>query len=314
MTTTRELGRGPALTIYDGNGLAQGWRKSRALVAALQPPILQLHGWPSGNRRPIVADVRAAVPGVEVWFGIGVDGIARKVTSRAWSVAKGVAEMVALAKAARDLGAKCLVINAETYWKAHAGTPERALLEALARQAILAMAEACPELVLGFTSFDHPTFHGDFVWNAFLGPGSPIEVAFWQVYAAPGGDVIAHRGALEAREARAITSYRAALRAFGIRDDVEPDTPDDLDWRGYYQLHHVTCADTVSAAVARPQSALWAAPTRTDPQGELALRALCALWRLGYWGADAVHRYQADHGLGADGVCGPNTLRTLGIT
>ncbi len=304
---------GPAVTLYDGNGISRGWRDARPLLERARPPLVQLHCWPSAAARKVADEVRAQT-GARVLFGCGVDGIARKVAAGSWPVERAVAQFVAIARGVVDAGALVVVWNAETYWKAPAGSAKRALLERVVREALAAVAAACPTLVQAFTSFDHPTYHGDFPWRAWLGDGSPIALALPQVYAAPGGDVMAHRGALPAREARALASWAAAVRAHWFNAD-DPATPavEGPAWRPYYQLHHVAMADTVAGAVAHPLACLWAAPTRCDDAGRRAVLALCELWRRGLWGEGAVARFQAGAGLSPDGVCGPLTLTALGV-
>lgn len=307
---------GPALTLYDGGSIERAWSGGGdRLVAETRPPVVQLHAWPGPRTARVATAVRAASPSSALWIGAGVDGVARRVASGSWSVARGVATLVGIARDAAALGASVLVWNAEGGWKAPSG-PVRDRLAETVRDALLAVQLACPTLAQAFTSFDHPSFHATFPWKAWLGPGSPVTAAFAQVYAGAGG-VQAHRGALPAREARALASWGAAVRASWIRPDVpegQPGDDQDCDWRPYLQLHHVPATDTVQEALSHPVAALWAAPTRHDPEGLRALRVLCGLHARGFWGPGALARFQASAGITpASGTLGPRTLAALGV-
>jgi len=172
-----------------------------------------------------------------------------------------------------------------------------------------------PALAQWHTSYDHPTYHSTYPWRAWLGEGSPVEVSLPQVYAAPAGGLMAHRGALPRREAAALASWAVAIRKGWIAPD-DPSTPvrEGVAWRPYYQLHHVTALDTIASALAHPLACFWALRSRSDDEGRLALRVLCGLWRRGLWNVRAVQRAA---GVRDDGVYGPVThaaaLRLLGI-
>lgn len=309
------LAPGLALTVWSSDGVVRAWTGARELLARVQPEIVQLHSWPQGaGCRQVAREVRVALPRARLWIGAGIDGVARQVRAGRWSVSRGARELAAIARAARDLGAEVLVLDPEAAWKAPPGTPVDVQIEALVTAGLAGIVAAAPGLVIGHTAYDHPTYHSDYPWRAWLGRGSPVALALPQVYAAPAGDYCAHRGALPRREARALRSWAAAVRAGWITAD-DPSTPvrEGVLWRPYYQGHHVTCADTVASAVEHPLACLWAVPTRVDAEGRLALLALCELWRRGFWGAGGVQRFQASAGLVADGVCGPKTCAALGV-
>jgi hypothetical protein len=302
---------GPIPTLWASDGPRVALDGARELLAACRPPAVQVHTW-----RPdlVVPDLRRLLGDVPLVVGCGVDGIARTVALGQWSVERGTREFLALARRACDAGALAVCWNAEAAWKRLPSSLEGARLWALIPGMLAQVRERYPRLRQWHTSYDHPSYHATYPWRAWLGPGSPIEVSLPQVYAAPGGGLMAHRGALPAREARALSSWRAAIRAGWIApDDPATAALEGVRWRPYLQCHHVPTADTVAVAVAHPLAALWAVPTRCDDAGRLALRALCELWRRGYWGADAVQRFQAAAGLRPDGVCGPRTLAALGL-
>lgn len=304
---------GPCPTLWGSKGIASAWRDARDLLVRAQPPAVQLHTWEPGR---VADDVRRAIPGVRVIVGVGIDGIARDVATGKLSVERGAAQMVMLARRASDVGAEAIVWNAEAGWKRPPSHPERARIVALVREGLAAVARTAPRLVQWHTAYDHPSYHSTYPWEAWLGPGSPVLASLPQVYAAPGDDTMAHRGALPAREARALASWAAAVRAGWVRpDEPEGSVGDltDVDWHPYYQAHHVPARDTIAAAVGRHTVCLWAYPTRADEDGRRALLALCELRRRGHWTRDGVRTFQREAGLVADGVVGPRTLAALGV-
>jgi hypothetical protein len=122
----------------------------------------------------------------------------------------------------------------------------------------------------------------------------------------------AHRGALPAREARALASWASAIRAGWIAPD-DDNTPlrEGVAWRPYYQLHHVPAVDTIRSALRHEGAMLWALRSRSDVEGQRAAQALCVLDRLGYWRENGVEAFQLDHGLVADNIAGPKTVDAL---
>jgi hypothetical protein len=259
--------------------------------------------------------IRASLGEVEIVCGFGLDSIAREVAKGRVSVRDGIRTMLRLAERAHSIGAVAITHNAEGSWKRPPSSAERARLSELVRGALGEIAARFPRLEQWHTAYDHPTFHRTYNWNDWLGRGSPITASFCQVYAAPGDGLMAHRGALPAREARALNSWAAAVRAgWIVEDDPSTAMREGVAWRPYYQLHHVPMRDTVASALGHECAALWAVPTRADRDGRAAFVALCELDRRGYWRADGLVAFQRDNGLEADGVLGANTLRALGVS
>lgn len=306
-TGTLSAVRGAVPTLWHSDGIDAAWSLSDDLLIAARPRAVQLHTW---EPRRIADTIRAALPGVTLLVGVGIDGIARDVAKGGRSVSWGVSRFVELARRATTAGAVAIVWNAEAGWKRPPADPERVRLEQLIAEGLEAARVAFPGLHQWHTAYDHPSLHSGYPWRAWLGPQSPVVASLPQVYAAPGGDLAASRGALPRREAKALASWAAAVRAGWIRPDAPAGTVEDerdVDWHPYYQMHHVALADTVSSALAHPLACLWALPTRADADGRRALLALCALDRLGYWRASGVADYQRDAGLTPDGIYGPRT-------
>lgn len=302
--------RGPIATLWHSEGPEAAWLSGRALLERARPRAVKVHSWSPH----LVADSvrRALGRDLSLVVGIGVDGIARDVAKRRLSVTRGVRQFVELARRAHACGAVALEHNAEADYKRPPTSPERALLRELVRGALGEIASRFPKLVQLHTSYDHPSFHSTYPWEAWLGVGSPVVASFAQVYAAPGDGLLAHRGALPKREARSLASWRAAVRAGWISsDNSNTEHLEGVAWRPYYQAHGVNMRDTVASALRHESVALWAIPTRCDRDGRSSLLALCELDRRGLWRADGLEEFQRAAGLVVDGIYGPLTEAAL---
>lgn len=306
MTT---LQPGLALTLWHGSGLRDAWSGAEALLRDSRPQIVQLHAGPEELRlhaAEVAGHVRAALPGVRLWLGVGMDGFPRRL---GLGRERLVAEAVGIARLARDLRAEHLVLDAEAAWKSD-DPEERERETALASGVVEAIARDVPEVVLGHTAYDQPGLHGSYAWRAWLG-GPGVRYTWPQVYAATGGETMAHRGALPRRERASLESYAAAVRKLGVRPDVADSDPASLEWRPYVQLHGVPYPDTISLGVKYRLCAGWAAPSRLDDDGRTAVRALAELYRRGHHGPEGVRDFQRAAGITPDGICGPKTLGAL---
>lgn len=305
---------GPIPTFYGGDGPEAEVRACADLLRRARPRTVQLHTWsPTRAARAVREILRPLGVDPALVLGCGVDGIARDVAQGALSVSGGVERFVDLARRARDIGALAVVWNAEASWKRPPTSTEAKRLADVIRGALLEVAEVVPEVEQHHTAYDHPTYHSTYPWRAWLGPGSPIVASWPQVYAAPGGDVMARAGGLDRRAKTALASWSAAIRAGWVTPD-DPTTPvrAGVLWRPYLQAHHVPARDTIGLALRHPSAMLWAFRARSDADGRAALVALCALDRGGHWQPDGVRAYQMHAGLVADGIAGPKTLAALG--
>jgi hypothetical protein len=310
VTATTGL-RGPLPTLWHPDGIDAAWSNARPLLERARPRTVQLHSWSPS----LVADsIRRALPGVELVCGFGIDGIARDVAKGSVSVADGVRTFLRLAERATVVGARAVKWNAEAAWKRAPNSVERKRLSELVRTALAEVASRYPAIEQLHTAYDHPSFHSTYNWSDWLGTGSPIVASYAQVYAAPEGGLMAHRGALPAREARSLASWGAAIRAGWITPD-DPSTAirEGVQWRPYYQLHHVPDRDTVSSALRHESCALWAIPARADRDGRAAFFALCELDRRGYWRPEGLRDFQRDNRLAVDGIFGNESARALGV-
>lgn len=269
-------------TVYGGS-TARAWTAAAPILTPLSPSIIMLHAALPGSdpRAPTttsfadqtilstVAMMRAALPSMILWMGIGVDTIARRVLARTWSVNDGIAAFVALARGARSVGAVRVVWDGEAAYKAAPGSADAQTLALLVSGAVAAVARDVPGIEQGHTAYDSVGAvdgwggHGTYCWNAWIGPASPVDLTLPQCYpaiSAPvGPGVLAHRWALSVR------SYDAAVRA-GVVGSHVVRMP-------YLGLHGVPPADTVALANATG-AALWAIPNAMDAQGIEAVQSL----------------------------------------
>jgi len=308
-----QLRPGTVVTLWHGDGLDDACSPSAlALLTEARPEVVQLHAAPRGHGRHtsrVAARVRAAIPGVGLWLGVGCDGWLWEWARGQCSRAVAMGRLTDCADLAVSIGAECVVWNGEAAYKEHATRGAD-----LARGVLESVAGHHPQLAQAFTSYDHPHYHPQ-PWRSWCYPGSPVTLVAPQVYAAPGGDeAMAHRGALPARERTALASWATAVRKGWVEGDAPAGTPEDasdMDWTPYIQAHSVRASDSIAFALRYPLTSWWALPSRADAEGRAALLAVCKLRRLGFDGPDAVRRYQAGAGLVADGIAGPKTLDAL---
>lgn len=307
-----QLRPGVVLTLWHGDGLDDATDAATLdLLAQARPDVVQLHAAPKGltaHARAAALKVRGALPGVRRWLGVGCDGWLWEWAQGRCSRQAAVDRLTGAADLAAELGAEAVCWNGEAAYKEHVAQGAE-----LARVVLERTASVHPPLAQAFTSYDHPHYHPD-PWRSWCYPGSPVTAALPQVYAAPGGDVLPYRGALPARERTAMASWQTAVRKGWVGPDVHAGAPGDeadLDWYPYVQAHSVLSRDTIPLALRYSLTSWWAAPTRLDAEGRLALLVVCELRRQGYTGPDAVQQYQREHGLASDGVVGPLTLAKL---
>lgn len=321
MICSPRLSPGFVPCVYSGGGIALGLHRSLPLLARARPATVMLHSGPDDlalHGPKACNDLRAALPGVEIWLAIGCDFRLRQQRNAGRYDGRAVVSHLAtIGDTAKTCGATVAMLDPEGEWKPFTAK-DRRVADRTARDTLAEIHRRAPGLTLAFTSYDHPTLHSGFNWSGWL-QGTPITLAFAQVYAAAEEGQLSPRGALERRETRALASWKEAVSKGWIEPDIAPDDPaldppDDLDWYPYLQLHGVPAVDTVREGVAHLMGAGWALTERMDEEGERALLAICELRRLGYWGRDAVQRFQSAMGLKVDGIAGPKTMAALGIT
>jgi hypothetical protein len=187
---------------------------------------------------------------------------------------KTVETFVGLARGAADQGADLVLWDGEPQYKGP-DAATRDLLSGLVTEALEAVARRVPGLVQGHTSYGNVVRitlpsgegwggQGTYVWRAWIGPSSPVEVTFPQVYPA-----ISHAidpGVLQEYARRTRVSYAAAVEEGLVGRQVAQ--------RPYLLLHGTPYADTVEVARAAGTSALWALPGTVDTEGLIALAHL----------------------------------------
>lgn len=319
----RALDPGVAVYLWAGKGLRHAWAKSQERLLRLRPEIVLLHGPPSAltseHFAPLVAQVRAALPGVRVWVGIGGDGWAAQWRAGKCSAEQVVAPLRAAYAAAHAVGAEAVAPDLEAAWKSSkkgASVPDvrtRAELEALARRVMVEGGEAAPDAVHVLVSYDIPDLHKAFPLRA-VATGTPVSVFAGMMYAADGTPA---RGELLRRVAWAGREQEKAEGMGLLPDDVTgTDVPGDVDRVPVVQLHQLAPEDLVTVIAESPLVLTWAMPLirdggRADETGLIALEAALYLRREVGAGPGAIARFQARAGLVADGIVGPRTLGKL---
>ena len=280
---------GLVVTAWGSGGIGRALDEALPALVSIRPDVVQIHTQPDASDAAAVARIARDLPDARVWIGAPADTLARTPAT----APKRAAEWACMAS---QLGAEVLILNGEAAWKGAAPS--------LARDVIAAMHEASPALILGWTSFDHPRWHR-LPWGAILGAGG-VDLHLPQVYAAP-EDGIATR-------ASALARWESAARQWDALGDVLPaHRLGGERCVPYVQAHHVSVSGTCALLDRAPLASTWALPARSDEAGVIALRADAIMRREAGHAPGRVARWQAAHGLTADGVVGARSLAALGL-
>jgi hypothetical protein len=273
------------------------WRRAVDALVQIHPDAIQLHADPdtlATHAHDVQRDLSKALGAFrqpkEWWVGIAGDVGQGKSRARLTEIRDlGL-------RAARDLGAKRVILNCEAAWKK--GLPG---FQAADAQQFVADARSICSAPVYVTSFDCPGYHSALPWRAFdTGDG-------WlpQIYAAP----LKGSPAPNSKQGRARLRLHQVKWEHAVRNNILKRRP----VVGYVQAHHVVARETMWLLDAHDVASMWAFPERCDEQGLRAARAFTSLERLGYRGKGRVSRFQADRGLLVDGLCGERTFNELGL-
>lgn len=301
---------------------------ARDELRAIRPDGVCIHGAPSQllgrGDDGITAlewcarEIRALLPGVRIWVGVGGDGWIGQLRAGNATRAQVMQPLQRVAVVARQLGAEAIVWDFETAWKHASGDKlSRLELDAFSRELMAALCALAPKCAHVVSSFDHVGFHMAMPWAALLDGNVTGFTA--QNYVAVAGES-APRGLLQARTVKASKSQDAA-RAQGKfpaddRDASGLDTShDDVDVFATVQLHGTDELDLAIALVKSPVIQSWSVPLvreggRADARGVRAAQVARVIRSAVGPGPGAIERYQAASGgaLKADGVLGPKTF------
>lgn len=316
---------GLAVTLYPGDSM-RVVEAQRALLTRVRPAIVQLHTEPGPKSAAVADALRAMLPGVRVWWGIPGNKLVRD---------NGPAVVRKIVRAARELGAEAVVLNCESPSKpglpgwTPATTPALTPAQLEARMAAVVKAageELGPSMRLGFTSHDRASHK--IPWGAALGAASPVTFHLPQQYASPGRSkgeesipALASWKAARARAEKSDASFAELVAKGTIRADLGPG---GAGYFVYSQIHDVTTAgvclllDRTAVACAwsldsRPRTTPRASFPDYDEAGARALEVMGAIHREVGASPGAVARWQALHGLEADGVFGAKSEAALGL-
>lgn len=292
---------GPVLVLWSASGIEAAWTKSKSLFLKSKVPNVVLHCWPGPSATKVVKELKEIDPGVNVWFGCGVDGIARRLVNGSQNSEACVREMLTIARGVELAGALGLYWNAEAAYKATG--ENRAKIEAMVKLGLAKVKELYPNVRQLHSAYDGPSHvngwggHGDYCWSAWLGNDSPVELSIPQVYWAAGGAVGIDRYKLH------LASWKAAQDTGRISKTM-PTVP-------FLQVHGCEPFDIVRVAVESTGCFLWASHSRIDEKGKEATIVLSWMFKAGIWGKEAVKQFQASNALVADGIVGPKTYQAL---
>lgn len=248
-----------------------------------------------------------------VWLAIPANYLSRLDLRRGRAAV--LDEVRRVAEIATRMGAEVLELNGEgasdgategDWTHARTDDRERARLEGLARDVFVTLREALPcSIALAWTSHDMPAFRVP--WGPIL---SRVDLHAPQHYPAMPG-VVATQRTLDRR----IATSRGRWEALVARGEIPADVaPYGARWSPYLQGHGHSVGALVWGLCEAPVARLWACPNSWSAEAVVALRAARVLRGAAGHGPVAVERWQASHGLDADGIVGPVTLRTLGVT
>ena len=225
-----------------------------------------------------------------------------------------LAECARIASVAAAMGAEVLELNGEgasdgatvgDWTRGASDAAEASRLASLARDILGALRAALPaSCALSWTSHDMPGFRVP--WGPIL---SRVDLHAPQHYPAEAGRTVRQRE-LAARIARSQGRWEGLVDRGEIPADVAPY---GARWSPYMQGHGHALGAIVwglcEAAVVR----LWACPGSWSPEALPALTAARQIRAEVGHGPDAIERWQAAHGLTADGVVGARSLAAMGL-
>lgn len=243
-----------------------------------------------------------------VWLAIPANYLSRLDLTHSRSVA--LAEIARVAAVARDMGAEALELNGEgastgavvgDWTSARMDASEAQRLESLGVELIEGIRKVYAGAV-GWTSHD-----GVRSFNVPRGLLSLVDLHSPQHYPAQPGRLASQRE-LERRVAWSRGQWEALAAAGRAPLDVAPY---GARWSPYWQGHGHTLGALVWALCEAPTARLWACPSSWSPEAPEALRLARALRAEVGHGPEAVERWQAAHGLTADGAVGARTIAAL---
>ena len=265
----------------------------------------------NGDERPLLNLVKGL--GLRLWSAWGANPLVRVARQRGIAAAAGQAERWAMGAAA--VGAEVVEPNGERSGKGNLNDwvidapGDAELLPRLASAVIDACRRGAPSAAVSWTSHDIHRYH-PLPWPTILGPDG-VDLHAAQFYAAD-TSTPARETHTDAR--RRLAAHTADIGRLVAAGDCRPElAPGGRGWTPYGQVHSMTAAGAAIVLDAADTVRAWALPTRCDEEGLRAIEAVLVARRETGRSAGAIARWQAAHGLAADGVLGPVTLAALGL-
>lgn len=304
MTHHITLPPGVGATFY--GQLPRDLERNRPVVEASD--LVCLHTAADATDVSSAALVRRINPQARVWLGLPANylvGLAQRS-----GVTAAVHEAERVARVALDAGMELLELNGEGQHNGAkpgdwipADPAEATRLARLAVAILEALRDALgDDCALGWTSHDMPGFR--LPWREIL---SRVDVHAPQHYPAMAG-VTASQRTLERRVAKS----QGRWDALADRGEVPADAaPYGAKWSPYFQGHGHAVGALVWGLCEAPTARLWACPGSWSPEAVEALRLARGVRAVAGYGPGAIEKWQALHGLEADGAVGRQTLAAM---
>lgn len=254
-----------------------------------------IHDPPSDDDNRLAGAIRGR--GLRLWYGWGVDPDTKRPVREAAATTRRRARLAA------ERGAEAIELNGEKAYKAPG-------LDALCRELVQACRDGAPGLPVGWSYFDGPETHPMPGAKEVFGSGG-VDYNAPQVYAEdPGAPGLEDHHDARRRWDRAVRQHEAMVRRGIYRPELVPGA---AACATYAQLHGCTPACVAWLLDRALVGRAWALPTRCDEEGLRGVEAVLLARRETGRSAGAIARWQAAHGLTADGIAGPLTLAAMGL-
>lgn len=320
--TTVALAPGLIVYLWSGDQVTNDGKRPGNLRAAfedardelltIKPDGVCIHAPPSGLLARgvdgvraldwVVREVRALLPGVRIWVGVGADGTVDDWRAARATQAQVLAPLREVAAVGALLGAEAIVWNCEAGWKySPSDKRTRPELEQLARLVVAEVCARAPSAVHMLSSYDHVGYHMAMPWPGLI--SGALTTFTGQCYVAVAGG--ARKGALRERIASAQASQDGARRSGKFQPRATFPS---------VQLYLTHPSELCAVLATEPLVLGWALPRvpeggRADNDGVRAAAAAVAIRRAVGTGPDAIRRFQASAAgkLTVDGDPGPLT-------
>jgi putative peptidoglycan binding protein len=296
-----------APALWNDNGPDVPWKTPsvRAVLDKSRPPVLQVHAgpiWLATKGGALTTEIRAAYPGIRVWWAIAGDAYGPD-PSQEWAqaaTAAGAAVVTTICPDPEDWTTRPAGMLRKSVNAIRTANPTIEILPNTWAQPLRVPNVFPPPAETGYSDA--------YPLAELLGQGSPCNGVMRQVYYDdPDIGIPTERGRGPRSLARSTSDYAVALAEGKIRGDTALE--------GYQQMHGCRCDDLCTVAQSFRICGWWVLNYLKDfdADGVRAMWAVCELERRGYGGGNGIVQFQLAAGLTPDGIVGPKTLAALGV-